>query len=118
MLLFLTTSCFPLTNKGLRELKLNDSKQEVIKVMGKPSSTSIHYNQEYLTYYIHNDFIDLFITGKFPFIGFYPFLRTGNKYWVILEDNKLISYGESWYYNIDKDGKILIKKNNKKFAGE
>lgn len=112
--IFLITSCFPSTNRGLNKLRLNDSKYMVVKIMGKPSSTSIHYDKEILTYFIHDDFFDLIFSSKFPFVGFYPLLRTGRKHWVILEKGHLISHGQSSYYEINKDKELYIKQNNKK----
>jgi len=108
-LIFFLTSCFPTTNYSLKKLRLNDSKPMVLKIMGKPSSISMHYNKEFLVYYIHDDFFDLIFPSKFPFVGFYPLTRTGKKYWIVLEDGHLISYGEAEYYNIDKDQRLSIK---------
>jgi hypothetical protein len=94
-LLFFITACFPSTHRGLNQLQLNDSKTTVIKVMGKPSSTSILYDREVMVYYVHEDFADLIFAKKFPFIGFYPLVRTGKKYWIVLQDNRLVAFGEA-----------------------
>ena len=76
--------------------------------MGKPSSTNIYYDKEVFVYYIHDDFIDLLFTNKFPFIGFYPLLRTGKKHVVVLEDGHLISHGRGLEYKMGKDS-VSIK---------
>lgn len=94
VILTLLSSCFPLTGNGLKDVNFQDTKEEVIDTIGKPYTKKLFYNKEYMVYYIHDSIFDLlFSTNEFPYIGFYPFLRTGNEYWVILEDNKVVAVG-------------------------
>lgn len=93
--LFLS-GCFPLTSNSLKKLSVNDTEEQVIKTLGKPFSKKVYYNKVFLIYYIHDDFFSIFFNlKKFPFIGFYPLLRTGDEYWIIMEDNKLVSFGSA-----------------------
>lgn len=98
MFLFLN-ACFPLTNNSLKKISANDSKEQVIEVLGSPYTKKIYYNKEFLVYYVHDDFFSLFFnSSEFPFVGFYPFLRTGTEYWVILENDKVVSSGTARNY--------------------
>lgn len=91
---FLLSSCFPLTGNGLKDINFQDSKENVIEKIGKPYSKKLFYNKEYMVYYVHDGVFDLFFSStEIPYIGFYPFLRTGKEYWIILEDNKVVAVG-------------------------
>lgn len=97
-ILFLN-SCFPLTANSLKRINVNNTEEQVVKVLGKPYSKKAYYNKEYFVYYIHDDFFSIFFNmKKFPFVGFYPFLRTGEEYWVIIEDGRVVSFGSSSNY--------------------
>ena len=88
------TACFPLTENGLKKIDVRDTKEQVVEKIGSPYTKKAFYNKEYMVYYVYDDVFDLFINQtKFPFVGFYPFLRTGKEYWVILEDNKVVAFG-------------------------
>lgn len=96
IILILLTSCFPLTSNGLKNIKINDNETEVFKKIGKPFSKKAYYNKTYWVYYVHDDLFSIFSNfRKFPFIGFYPFLRTGEEYWIIIEDNRVVAWGLS-----------------------
>lgn len=98
--IFLLTGCFPLTYNSIKKISVSDSKKEVQRILGKPYSKKAYYNKDFFVYYIHEDFIDIFFTAKkFPFVGFYPILRTGNEYWIIFEDNKVASFGDAKNYS-------------------
>lgn len=93
-LFLLLTACFPLTENGLKKIDVQDTKEQVVDKIGNPYSKKAFYNKEYMIYYVYDDIFDLFINQtKFPFVGFYPFLRTGKEYWIILEDNKVVAFG-------------------------
>lgn len=95
----LLTACFPLTSNSFKKINVGDSEKRVVKVLGNPTSKKAYYNKEHFVYYVHQDFFSLFFNIKrFPFIGFYPFLRTGEEYWVIMEDDKVVSFGSSSNY--------------------
>ena len=100
------SACFPLTGYGLKEININDNKEEVIKKIGKPYTKKSFYNKEYMVYYVYDDIFSLFFNIKrFPYIGFYPFLRTGEEYWIVLENNKVVAVGSARNlnnYNIPK----------------
>ena len=94
------TSCFPVTANGFKKIKYNDTEDEVVKILGAPYTKKNYYNKEYFIYYVHDDVFSLFFSkSRFPFIGFYPFLRTGEEYWVIFENGKVVSFGNSSNFN-------------------
>lgn len=101
--LFLTLSvnaCFPLTSNSLKHINVNDTEKQVIKILGSPFSKKVYRNKTFLVYYVHDDFFSIFFNiKKFPFVGFFPFLRTGEEYWVILENDKVIAFGSSRNFN-------------------
>lgn len=95
----LLSSCFPLTSNSLKKIHLNDSEKDVTNVLGKPFSKKAHYSKEQLVYYIHDDFFSIFFNlKKFPFIGFYPLLRTGEEYWIVIEEGKVVSFDSASNY--------------------
>lgn len=95
----LLTACFPVTSNGFKKVNVGDSKKQVVKILGRPTSKKAYYSKEHYVYYVHQDFFSLFFNIKrFPFVGFYPFLRTGEEYWVIMEDDKVVSFGSSSNY--------------------
>lgn len=88
------SSCFPLTSNSFKKIKVDDTEERVIKVLGRPTSKRAYYSKEYMIYYVHDDFFSIFFNMKqFPFVGFYPLLRTGQEYWVILEGGKVVAFG-------------------------
>lgn len=94
LLFFLLVSCFPLHSKISNKLYYNQPKEDVKKKMGKPDFSQRYYSKEIYGYYLHESIYDLFINSKrFPWIGFYPFLRTGKEFYVIFDDDKVVSYG-------------------------
>ncbi len=94
LLLLLLTSCFPLHTKVSNKLYYNQSSKDVIEKIGQPDFLQRYYSKEIYGYYVHDSIFDLFInTKKFPWIGFYPFLRTGKEFYIILDDNKVVAYG-------------------------
>lgn len=94
LLLLLLTSCFPLHTKVSNKLYYNQSSKDVIEKIGQPGFSQRYYSKEIYGYYVHDSIFDLFInTKKFPWIGFYPFLRTGKEFYIILDDNKVVAYG-------------------------
>lgn len=102
LILLNLTACFPTTNYTTKKLYYKQPKEEVLKIMGKPFSKKAFYTKEYYVYYIHNDIFDLIITtSKFPYFGFYPFMRTGKEFWIIFENEEIISFGNSTNYRTD-----------------
>ena len=93
---FMLSSCCILTNNATKKLYFNQSKEEVEQILGKPDAKAVFYSKEYYVYYIHSDIYDLFLNrSKFPYIGIYPFLRTGKEFWVVFENNNLIYFGKA-----------------------
>lgn len=102
LILFFLCGCFPLTNVSINKLQYKQSMKDVVKIMGNPTERKVYYTKDYFVYYIHRDIYDLFInTSKFPYIGFYPFMRTGKEFWVIFENNELVSFGNKENYKND-----------------
>ena len=100
--MFLLSGCFPLTNISTNKLYHKQSKDEVLKIMGKPSEKRVYYTKEYYVYYLHRDIYDLFLNkNKFPYVGFYPLLRTGKEFWVIFDNNELVSFGNKDNFKSD-----------------
>lgn len=112
----LVAGCFPTTNVAINKIDVGMTKKQVTKVMGKPYSTNAFYNKDFFVYYVHEDFIDLFISKKFPFIGFYPIIRTGTEYWIVLENARVVSYGEARHFKnnvpnaLSSKGMIVFEK--------
>lgn len=100
------SACFPLTGYGLKEININDDKEQVIKKIGRPYTKKSFYNKEYMVYYVYDDIFSLFFNIKrFPYVGFYPLLRTGEEYWIVLENNKVVAVASARNlnnYNIPK----------------
>jgi outer membrane protein assembly factor BamE (lipoprotein component of BamABCDE complex) len=96
--LLLLSSCFPLTSYSLNKIKVGDSRSKVVKDLGRPSYHMEYYTKEHLVYYVHDDIFSLFYSSKFPFVGFYPFLRTGDEYWVIIDGGKIVSHARAKDY--------------------
>lgn len=96
ILFILLSGCFPLTSNSLKKINVNNTEKQVVEVLGKPFSKKAYYNKTYLVYYIHDDLFSIFFNLKrFPFVGFSPLLRTGDEYWVIMEDGKVVSFGSA-----------------------
>ena len=96
----LLSACFPLTGYGVKDINISDTKETVIEKIGQPYTKKAFYNKEYMGYYVYDDIFSLFLNIKqFPYVGFYPFLRTGVEYWVILEDNKVVAFGSAKNFN-------------------
>ena len=95
--------CFALTPYALNKVEIGMDRQELKRVMGKPYTTKFGNDKEYQTFYLHRDIYDLFITQtKFPFIGIYPLMRTGQETYVVLENGRVISYGDRNIYHKDE----------------
>ena len=87
----LLSSCALNTNYSLNKLYYGQSKKEVIRIMNTPSSKRIlDKNKEVYIYYLHDSILDLFLTSRFPFVGFYPINRTGKEICLYFENNELI----------------------------
>jgi hypothetical protein len=69
------------------------SSKEVIKVMGRSDEKKLGFGKNILVYYLHSSIFDLFFSKNFPYIGPYPFNRTGKEYWVVLKDDKVVAFG-------------------------
>lgn len=96
VLFFVLSSCFPVTSNSLKKININNTEEEVIRILGKPFSKKAYYTKEYLVYYVHDSFFDVFFNkDQFPFIGFYPILRTGSEYWIIMDNGKVVAFGLS-----------------------
>ena len=108
------SACFPLTSNSLNGIKVGDNRKHVIKVLGKPYTTKAYYSKTFLVYYVHDSLFEIFSNiKKFPYIGFYPFLRTGKEYWVVLEGEEVVSFADADNYknNIPKalDNKVIFE---------
>lgn len=109
ILIALITSCSPLTPYAMNDVKHNMTKQQVVSRLGKPYSVKTVRDVEFLTYFVHEDVMDLFLTNRFPFILPYPFVRTGSEYWVILENDKVIGAGSgNQDFGKTKNAKVLF----------
>lgn len=112
------TACSPLTSNAFKKINVNDTQEEVERVLGKPFSKRAYYNKTFLVYYVYEDFFGIFINQKkVPFVGFPPLLRTGDEYWVILENGKVVAFGLSKNFGnsipkalSDKDATLEVKK--------
>lgn len=100
-LAFLLTGCFPLTGNAIKKINVSDSKESVVGTLGKPYSKKASYNKEFYVYYIHDSLFDLFLSSKFPFVGFYPLMRTGNEYWIIFENDRVVAFGDARNFKSD-----------------
>jgi len=97
--LLLLNGCFALTPHSLNKISAGMSKEETVGIMGKPYSTKYMKGEEYSVYYLHEDVIDLFFRqNKFPFIGIYPILRTGQEYYIVYKDDVVVAYGDRPFY--------------------
>jgi hypothetical protein len=68
-------------------------KQDVEAVLGQSEEKKIYQNKEILVYYLHNSLFDMIFSKNFPFIGFFPLVRTGKEFWVVLEDGRVTAAG-------------------------
>lgn len=88
-------------------LKYGMGRDEAMKTMhAKPVATKAYYNKEFMVYYLHGGFFDYFFVRKAPFVGFYPLVRTGEEFWIILEDGKIVSFGEAKNYKNSVPGAL------------
>jgi hypothetical protein len=69
------------------------SEQEVKAVMGNSDEKKVYYDKNILVYYVHNSIFDMIFAKNFPYIGFFPFNRTGKEFWVVLKDGGVIASG-------------------------
>ena len=91
ILFFMTACSGTLTNYSTNKLEYGQSKQQVIKLLSSPAEKRIiDKNKEVFIYYVHDSILDLFLTSRFPFIGFYPINRTGDELWLLFENNSLV----------------------------
>lgn len=96
IILFFLTSCLPNTTNITNKLYYRQPREEVVKVFGKPNIVQGFYDKEILVYYLYESIFDLIFTSrKIPYLAFYPLIRTGNPYYIILENNKVVSFGFS-----------------------
>lgn len=80
------------TAQKMNNVSLGMNKAEVIKAMGRPSSTKAIGNEETLEYMLS-------ATSNDDFNGIY------NQYWITLQDGRVVSYGRAGDYDtaIPKD---------------
>jgi hypothetical protein len=93
IILLATTSCVKNFNIMTNDLKKSMSEQEVETVMGKSEEKKVYYNKNILVYYVHNSIFDMIFSKNFPYIGFFPFNRTGKEFWIVLEDEGVVAFG-------------------------
>ena len=111
--------CLPLTSNGFKDIHVDYSEQDVIKVLGKPSTKNEFYSKKYMIYYVHDSVFSLFFNkNNFPYVGFYPLLRTGTEYWVILDNNKVVAFGPAKRFNGSNIPKALDTKSSYIISGE
>lgn len=105
------TSCLPLTSNGFKKIKINYSENDVINIIGRPTTKNVFYSKEYMVYYVYDSIFSLFLNRDvFPYVGFYPLLRTGTEYWVILDNNKVVAFGPSKKFNSGSISRALDTK--------
>lgn len=91
VLLFLTSCGGILSNYTINKLEYGQSQREVERLLSKPAEKRIvDENKEIYIYYVHDSILDLFLSPRFPFIGFYPINRTGEEFWLLFEYNSLV----------------------------
>jgi hypothetical protein len=69
------------------------SKQEVEAIFGPSEEKKFYQNREILVYYLHNSLFDMIFSKNFPFIGFFPLIRTGKEFWIVLENEQVVAMG-------------------------
>ena len=96
LLLLLISSCAPTSKYSLNKLYYGQSKDDVVDIMGNAYTKRIlDKDKEMYIYYVHDSVLDLILTSRFPFIGFYPINRTGKEVYLYFENDRLIkSIGE------------------------
>lgn len=96
MFVFFLQSCSNITTLyQTKKLYYGQSSGDIVKKLGNPSEKKIiNMSSEIYVYYVHSSIFDLFLNSeKFPYIGFYPFNRTGKEFWVVLNNGKLKTSG-------------------------
>lgn len=104
LLTLFLTSCVSRTTSMTTKLQINMSKEEVIKIMGKPEEKRILNKNDIFVYYLHDSILSLIIGSTFPYVGFYPINRTGKEYWVIFNGNNQLytAFMQKDYISIKK----------------
>jgi hypothetical protein len=79
------------------DLTTGSTRAEAISAMGsEPTRKMASAKMDVLVYYLHASVFDLvFSPQKAPFVGFYPLLRTGQEFWVVLDRarDKVVAFG-------------------------
>ena len=88
-------SCIGIIAYSTNKLKTGQTSEEVIKNLGKPLEKKSLNNIEYYVYFTHNNLFDFFTSEKPPYIGFYPLIRSGKEYWVLLQNDIVIGFGNA-----------------------
>ncbi|MDR1425716.1 MAG: hypothetical protein LBI70_01840 [Rickettsiales bacterium] len=72
-------------------------RSDVIFTMGgEPAEKRASGKTDVMVYYLHAALFDLIFNQKrAPYVGFYPLLRTGREFWVVLSKNseRVIAFG-------------------------
>jgi len=98
-LFMLLTACFPLMSNSLNKINVGNSEEDVVMVLGKPFTKKTYRDRTFMVYYVHDSLADIFFSkDKFPYIGFFPLIRTGREYWIITEGNRVVSFGDATNY--------------------
>jgi hypothetical protein len=90
------TSCTNIAHRHVtNDLYLGATAKEVVLVMGDgPAEKKSFGGKEVMVYYVYSSIFDLIVNWeKFPYVGFYPLLSTGQEFWIILNDNRVESFG-------------------------
>lgn len=81
-----------MTNK----LSNNLTKSQVIEILGtEPFEKKFKNDNEVMVYYVHSSVFDLIFPKKFPYFGFYPFSLTGQEFWIVLKNGKVLTFGSA-----------------------
>lgn len=75
-----------------------DSRDDVLRIMGNPSRTFLMDGREFLVYDLSSSMSESVFGKNAPYLGIAPLTRTGNEYYVVLENGKVIGYGDADNY--------------------
>jgi hypothetical protein len=85
------------------DLKKSMSEEEVKGIMGAVSEKKLYFDKKILVYYVHSSVFDIVFSKSFPYVGPFPFNRTGKEFWVVMENNVVIAFG----YAGDFGGRLM-----------
>jgi hypothetical protein len=99
----LSTACAKNFNFMTNDINKLASKQDVEAVLGRSEEKKIYQNKEILVYYLHNSLFDMILSKNFPFVGFFPLVRTGKEFWIALENERVVAMGyiDNFGYRLD-----------------